>query len=79
MMNETTSFAQRSQKKIYFEYQDMDYYLSWILGREIYDGSDRQECMSAAQKIRNADATSWHREWSQLANRVENEAEIALL
>jgi pimeloyl-ACP methyl ester carboxylesterase len=79
MMNETTSFAQRSQKKIYFDHQDMDYYFSWILGREIYDGSDRQECISAAQGIRNADAISWHREWSLLANRVENQAEIALI
>lgn len=78
MSNENTAFAQRSLEKIHFDHRDMDYYLSWILGREIYDGSDRPECMETVQKIPNADVQAWHREWSSLAGRVESQAEQAL-
>ena len=49
MNDENTSFAQRSRKKIHFGHKDMDDYLSWMLGREIYDGSDRQEYLAAAR------------------------------
>jgi hypothetical protein len=72
MAKQTTSFAQRSLKKIHFDHKDMDYYLSWILGREIYDGSDPAECLSAAERITNADSRSWQREWSVPANRVQS-------
>jgi len=78
MSNENTSFAQRSLKKVYFDHKDMDFYLSWILGREIYDGSDYEECLSTARRITNADAESWEREWSALAQAVQNQAERAL-
>ena len=78
MSTETTSFAQRSLKTIHFDHRDMDYYLFWILGREIYDGSNREECLSTAARISNADAESWHREWSTLAEKVQHEAEDAL-
>lgn len=74
MSNATTSFAQRSLNKIHFDHQDMDYYLSWILGREIYDGSNREECLSAAKWITNASAESWHQEWSALAKQIHNQA-----
>lgn len=74
MSNATTSFAQRSLNKIHFDHQDMDYYLSWILGREIYDGSNREECLSAAKRITNASAESWHQEWSALAKQIHNQA-----
>src|SRR5690606_32001043 len=74
MNNETTSFAQRSLNKIHFDHKDMDYYLSWILGHEIYDGSNREECLSAARRIPNADAESWHQEWSALAEQVHKQA-----
>ncbi|HSL42426.1 MAG TPA: alpha/beta fold hydrolase [Anaerolineales bacterium] len=78
MSSENTSFAQRSGKKIHFDHKDMDYYLSWILGREIYHGSDREESLSAARRITSADADSWHREWSTLARQVQEQAEHAL-
>ncbi len=78
MTNANTSFAQRSLKKIHFNHQDMDYYLSWILGREIYDGSDHEECLSTARRITDADADSWQREWGILAAQVQQQAEGAL-
>ena len=78
MSKENTSFAQRSLKKVYFDHKDMDYYLSWILGREVYEGSDYEECLSTARRITNADAESWHREWRTLAKQVQDQAEHAL-
>ena len=78
MSKENTSFAQRSLKKVYFDHKDMDYYLSWILGREIYNGSDHKECLSAARRITKADAESWGREWRALAKQVQDQAEHAL-
>ncbi|HCK65079.1 MAG TPA: hypothetical protein DHW49_02335 [Anaerolineae bacterium] len=78
MTNQNTAFAQRSLEKIHFDHNDMDYYLSWILGREIYDGADRAECMETAQKIPNANVEAWYTEWSALAQRIESQAEEAL-
>ena len=78
MSNNKTSFAHRSLKKIHFDHKDMDYYLSWILGREIYDGSNHDECLSTARRIINADKESWYREWSFLAELLQDQAERAL-
>ena len=73
-----TAIAQRSQKKLYFEHQDMDYYFSWIVGRQIYDGSESGECFAIASHIVDGDPESWQQAWGRLAQRVEAEAEIAL-
>ncbi len=78
MANDRTSLAQRSQQKLYFDHKDMNYYLSWIVGRQIYDGSDAGECFDVAAQIVNGDAESWQREWGTLAPRVEDRAHTAL-
>lgn len=78
MDNKNTSFAQRSLAKIHFDHKDMDYYLSWMMGREIYDGSDRNELLETANRIPNADVEAWYTEWSALASRIEAQAEAAL-
>jgi pimeloyl-ACP methyl ester carboxylesterase len=78
MATQDTSIAQRSLQKIHFDHKDMDYYLAWIIGREIYEGSDRAECMDTAARIKDARAESWYAEWSALAERVEAQAEAAL-
>ncbi len=78
MVTNNTSIAQRSQQKRYFDHKDMDYYLSWIMGREIYDGSEAGECLAAVAHIANGDALSWQRAWSDLAEKVEAQARTAL-
>ncbi|MCC6613020.1 MAG: alpha/beta fold hydrolase [Anaerolineae bacterium] len=78
MDSQQTGIAQRSAEKLYFDHKDMDYYLSWIIGREIYDGADRDECMATAARIPNADVASWQREWRALAEQTEAEAAAAL-
>lgn len=74
MENAQSSIAMRSGQKLHFDHADMDYYLLWILGRQIYDGSDPDECMDTAARIPNADAQSWEREWLALAERIEAQA-----
>jgi pimeloyl-ACP methyl ester carboxylesterase len=78
MANDQTSLAQRSQEKLYFDHKDMDYYLSWLVGRQIYDGSEATECFDVAGRIEDGDAESWQREWGTLAHRVEDQARMAL-
>lgn len=73
-----TSIAQRSREKLHFDHQDMDYYLSWIMGRQIYDGSEAGECLDVASRIVDGDAASWRSEWRSLAGRVEGQAQTAL-
>lgn len=69
------SIAQRSGRQIYFPHRDMDYYLSWIMGRASYDGSDLSEVLGAAERIRSGDPLSWQRVWANLAERVEQQAQ----
>ena len=78
MTNDHTPLAQRSQEKLYFDHKDMDYYFSWILGRQIYDGSDEGECFDVAARIVDGNAESWKREWVTLAPRVQDRAHTVL-
>jgi pimeloyl-ACP methyl ester carboxylesterase len=74
MATQPSAIAQRSTEKLFFDHKDMDYYFSWIVGRQIYDGSDRDECLETAARIQNGDAASWQRAWEELAGRVEAQA-----
>jgi pimeloyl-ACP methyl ester carboxylesterase len=74
----STSVAQRSLRKLHFDHKDMDYYFAWVLGREVYEGSDRAECFAVAARIPNADVPAWQREWVEQARRVEGLAQAAL-
>ncbi|MCE7984244.1 MAG: alpha/beta fold hydrolase [Caldilinea sp. CFX5] len=78
MPTEASAIAQRRLTKIHFDHQDMDYYLSWIMGRELYQGSRAAECLAVAAQIKEADAQSWQQGWLTLAQQVEAEAQSAL-
>ncbi len=73
-MSKQHTFAQRSQNKVYFDHADLDYYLTWVMGREIYEGSDANECLTAAQRIGDNTVTQWQRAWLDLAQRLETQA-----
>lgn len=77
-ITDQTAFAQRSAEKIFFHHKDMDYYLSWILGREVYEGSLRDECMTVAAQIKDGDVVSWQQAWAPLAKQTEAAAQDAL-
>jgi hypothetical protein len=77
MQTQATSLAQRSAERIHFEHKDMDYYLGWIMGREVYGGSRAEECLKVAARIPNGDPVAWHQAWQRLAETVEAEATTA--
>jgi len=78
MTDQATAFAQRSDQKLIFDNQDMDYYLSWILGRQAVEGCEPEECLTTARRISNGDIVSWQQAWRERAQKVETEAEAAL-
>ena len=78
MATEGAPIAQRSRRRLYFAHRDMDYYLSWIVGRRIFEGSDEGECLAVAGRIADGDAASWQEAWAGLAEEVEAQADRAL-
>lgn len=78
MNTEQTAIAPRSQKTLYFNHRDMDYYFAWIVGRQVYAGSDEAECFATAERIVDGDVQSWQDEWMRLAEQVKVEADDAL-
>lgn len=73
-MQKQAPLAQRSLERLHFNHKDMDYYLSWIIGRHVFEGSDRDECMQTAAKIEDGNPARWQQEWEALAIRVEGQA-----
>lgn len=78
MSDTTSSFAQRGGEKRHFDHEDMDYYLSWIMGRDVYEGSNAEECLAVAERITDGDVDSWQREWQAQAEQTEQQAAAAL-
>ncbi len=65
---------QRSKQRIFFDNEDMDFYLSWALALQHDHGSTHGECFYAASQIRDGDLASWTKAWRELAQRVETHA-----
>jgi len=78
MPDQPAPFAQRSRKRIAFDHREMDYYLSWILGRAVYEGARREECLQLASQITDGDPQSWQRAWIPLAEQTEQSAAASL-
>ncbi|MEQ9225713.1 MAG: alpha/beta fold hydrolase [Parvibaculum sp.] len=73
-----TALAQRSGSKIHFAHTDMDYYLSWILGRTFAEGADAEECMAVVRGIADGNPASWQAAWPELGERLDAAAHAAL-
>ena len=56
---------QRRAVKVYFDDEDMDFNLMWVLGNSGADGAELGECMRAASQIK--DPESWVAEWTKAA------------
>lgn len=78
MAEQRATFVQRSLEKVYFEHKEMDYYLSWVLGRQLYEGCDPAECMQVAERIEDGDPQSWQDEWRKQAELTEAHAQALL-
>jgi pimeloyl-ACP methyl ester carboxylesterase len=78
MESKQAPMAQRSQQRTYFNHKDMDFYFSWILGRQVIGGSESGECYEVASRTVDGDPKSWQQEWLKLAKRVGDQAVAAL-
>ena len=65
-----TAIAQRGSQNLVFNHKDMDYYFSWIIGREATSGSLKEECLEAASQMVDGDYKSWQSAWIGLAERI---------
>jgi len=66
---------QRRAVKVYFDDQDMDFNLMWVLGQSSAGGAEFGECLSAASQIK--DPESWVTEWTKAGQRLEAQAQAA--
>lgn len=68
---------QRHGQRLAFQNDDLDFYLLQILGYIPYEGAALGECLHTAAQIDEKDPTSWVREWTALAQRIETLAQNA--
>jgi pimeloyl-ACP methyl ester carboxylesterase len=66
---------QRRAVKVYFDDEDMDFNLMWVLGNSAAGGAELGECMHAASQIKGPE--SWISEWSKAGQRLEAQAQAA--
>ncbi len=64
----------RRKTKVYFDNQDLDVYLSFILARAAARGASLGESIVAASQVRSRDPDSWAQAWSRVAIAVERHA-----
>lgn len=66
---------QRRAVKVYFDDEDMDFNLIWVLGNSGAGGAELGECMRAVSQIE--DPESWVAEWTKAGQRLEAQAQAA--
>src|SRR3712207_9590376 len=66
---------ERRKTRVYFDDQDLDVYLSFILGRAAARGASLGESMVAASQVDGRDPTSWARAWSRVATAAQQHAD----
>src|SRR3712207_6465422 len=65
----------RRKTRVYFDDQDLDVYLSFILGRAAARGASLGESMVAASQVDSRDAGSWGRAWTRVATAAQEHAD----
>ncbi|CCB86410.1 2,6-dihydropseudooxynicotine hydrolase [Parachlamydia acanthamoebae UV-7] len=63
--------------KIFFNTPQLDAQLLRTLSYAYCEGADIGECLSTAERIKENDWDSWHENWLQTAQRVEQSAEVS--
>lgn len=71
-------FFQRHQQNLLFQNEDLDFYLQMIVGYGAYGGSTLGECLFTASTINEKKTESWVSAWKSIAERVEQDAVLAL-
>src|SRR5512138_3048874 len=73
--NTEEKIMQRRAIKVYFDDEDMDFNLMWVLGNSGAGGAELGECMRTASQIK--DPESWVAEWTKAGQRLEAQAQAA--
>ncbi len=68
-------YAHKTYFKLYFETQDMDFILQWLLGHGIHGACTIGEVFYTINQIEDGNPESWGKEFFKLAERVEKRAE----
>lgn len=76
MVNEEKIMKRRGVK-VYFDNEDMDFNLMWVLGSSSAGGAELGECMRAASQIKDGDPESWVSAWTEAGQRLEGQAQAA--
>ncbi|MGK5114418.1 MULTISPECIES: alpha/beta hydrolase [unclassified Geodermatophilus] len=69
------SLWSRRKTKVYFDNQDLDVYLSFILGRAAARGASLGESVVAASGVSTRDPASWARAWTVVATAARRHAD----
>lgn len=67
----------RRSVKLYFDNEDMDFNLMWVLGQASAGGAELGECMRVASQIKDGDPERWVAEWMKAGQRLEAQAQAA--
>ncbi|MGB8212524.1 MAG: alpha/beta fold hydrolase [Anaerolineales bacterium] len=67
----------RRNAKVYFDNEDMDFNLMWVLGQASAGGAELGECIHVAARIKDGDTESWIAEWTEAGQRLEARAQAA--
>lgn len=79
-MNKTIhqeKIMQRRAVKVYFDNEDMDFNLTWVMGSSSGGGAEVGECIAVAAQIKDGDPESWVAEWTKAGQRLETQANAA--
>ncbi len=66
---------ERRKTKVFFDNQDLDVYLSFILGRAAARGASLGESIVAASQVDGRDPASWARAWTRIATAAQRHAD----
>lgn len=70
--------AHASQTRMHFQDNEMEFSLALILGATMNGGCEIGEAFFTAGRIIEGDAASWHKEWVEMAGRVEARGDKSL-
>jgi len=74
---EQERIMQRRAVKLYFDNEDMDFNLMWVLGQASAGGAELGECMHVVSQIKEKDPETWVVAWAKAGQRLEAQAQAA--
>lgn len=76
--NDDNRVISRAGQKLYFDNEDLDYYLAWMLSSSSSKGAEFGELFYAASQVKDGDLSSWVIEFKNLGDRLRSCAQHCL-